>query len=100
MNDMRKTKAQLINELTHLRQRVADLEAADAECKQLHSEMTAINTISVATGQSLELDHIVNTALDKVLELTGAAAGRVQLYSNGNGQSDRKVMKLFCSLSA
>ncbi len=94
MNDAVKTKAQLINELTHLRQRVADLEAADVECKQLHSEMTAINTNTVATGQSLELDHIVNTALDKVLELTGAAAGRVQLYSNGNGQNDR-VTELF-----
>jgi signal transduction histidine kinase len=30
-------------------------------------------------------DHIANAVLDKVLEVTGAVVGRIQLYKNGNG---------------
>ncbi len=89
MKDETKTKAELINELTQLRQRVADLEAVEAERKQLHTELTAVNAIAVTVGQSLELDQIINAPLDKVLELTGAVAGRIELYDNGNAQNDR-----------
>jgi signal transduction histidine kinase len=101
MNDQTKTKAQLINELTHLRQRVADLEAAEAqrqlvertqieeELKQLNTELTVTHASAVTVGHSLEVDQIVNAVLDKVLELTGAVAGRIELYDNGSGQNDR-----------
>ena len=34
MKDEDKTKKQLINELAEMRQRVAQLQAADTECKQ------------------------------------------------------------------
>ena len=61
----------------------------EEELKQLNTELTAIHAVAVTVGQSLELDQIVNTALDKVLELTGAAAGRIELYGNGTGQNNR-----------
>jgi signal transduction histidine kinase len=89
MKDEIKTKAQLINELNQLRQRVVDLEAVEAEFKQLNTKLMAIHAIAVTVGQSLELDHVVNAALDKVLELTGAVAGRIELYDNGRVQNDQ-----------
>jgi signal transduction histidine kinase len=89
MNDESKTKAQLINELVQLRQRVIDLEAEEEERKHFHKELAAINAITVTVSQSLELDQLVDAVLDKVLELTGAAAGRIQLYGTGNGQNDQ-----------
>jgi signal transduction histidine kinase len=101
MNNAIKTQEQVMSELTRLRQRVAELEAAEVEykratqalreseekLKQRNVELTALNTIVVTVGQSLELDCMVKAALDKVLEVTGAVAGRIYLY-NGHGQAD------------
>jgi signal transduction histidine kinase len=68
---------------------VTERKQIEEELKQLNTELTAIHAIAVTVGQSLELDHIVKAALNKVLELTGAAAGHIQLYDNGNGRNNR-----------
>jgi PAS domain S-box-containing protein len=68
---------------------ITEPKKIEEEFKQLNTELTAIHTIAVILGQSLELDQIVKAALDKVLELTGAVGGRVELYDKGNGRNGR-----------
>jgi signal transduction histidine kinase len=106
MNNDVKTEIHLPAELLQLRQHVADLETAEAKYKQAeqalresqeklkqrNAELTALNAIAITVGQSLELGCMVKAALDKVLEVTGAAAGRIQLYPNGNGRDDRALV--------
>jgi len=67
---------------------ISERKEIEDELKQLNTELTAIHAIAVTMGQSLELEQIVTAALDKVLELTGAVAGRIELYDNGNGQNN------------
>jgi len=68
---------------------ITERKKIEEELKQLNTELTAIHAISVILGQSLELDQIVKAALDKVLELTGAVGGCIELYDNGNGRNGR-----------
>jgi signal transduction histidine kinase len=99
------TKVQLIYELAQLRRRVAELEAAEAEnkkaieisglegfleekLKQYNKALTALNAIAITVSQSLELEQLANTALDKILEITEAVAGRIHLYGSENGQGN------------
>jgi PAS domain S-box-containing protein len=67
---------------------ITEPKKIEEEFKQLNTELTAIHAIAVILGQSLELDQIVKAALGKVLELTGAVGGRIELYDNGNGRND------------
>ena len=86
MKDQDKTKEQLVNELVELRQRVTELEAADSEHKRAEEEierrnreLAALNAIATVVSQSLNLDEILNTALDKVLELLHLDVGGIYL---------------------
>ena len=50
-----KTKKQLVEELTDLRQRVAELEAVDAECSQMEKVQTALYQIASAASVTQDL---------------------------------------------
>jgi len=86
MKDGKKTKAQLISELTQLRQRIAELEASEAELKRAEDEakrrnekLTVLNAIAATVSRSLNLQEILDRALDKVLEVTGGESGSISL---------------------
>lgn len=86
MKDGKKTKAQLISELTQLRQRIAELEASEAERKRAEDEakrrnekLTVLNAIAATVSRSLNLQEILDRALDKVLEVTGGESGSISL---------------------
>jgi nitrate/nitrite-specific signal transduction histidine kinase len=61
--------AQLQASYAHLEQRVADRT----------KELAALNAISAVVSQSLDLDEILNDALDKTLEVIGIEAGAIYL---------------------
>jgi PAS domain S-box-containing protein len=54
MKDEHKTKEQLINELAELRQRIAELEAIEAERKRAEEELHRLNEASLAEKGKLE----------------------------------------------
>jgi|GEM_PF-499916 len=86
MKDQDKAKEQLINELAQMRQRVTESEAsetehkrAEEEIRQRNRELAALNAIAAVVSQSLNLDEILNAALDKVLELMRLGVGGIYL---------------------
>jgi PAS domain S-box-containing protein len=87
MKDQDKAKEQVINELVELRQRITELEASEAErrrteeeIRQRNRELAALNAIATVVSQSLNLDEILNAALDKVLELMRLDVGGIYLF--------------------
>lgn len=89
MDDAARTIEQLIEELTRLRRRVTELEAGETErarveqeLKQQNAALAALNAMAMIVGQSLNLDQLVKAALEKIIEITGALAGTVQLDDN------------------
>ncbi|NOZ04807.1 MAG: PAS domain S-box protein [Chloroflexi bacterium] len=52
-----------------------------AEARQRADQMTALNRISAAISTSLDLEGILQTALDTILDLTGLDAGGVGLWN-------------------
>jgi PAS domain S-box-containing protein len=51
----------------------------EEELRHRNVELTALNTIATTVGQSLDLDHILNATLDKVLEVLEMDGGWIQL---------------------
>ncbi len=58
---------------------IAERKRAEEELRRRNEDLTALNAIAATIGQSLDLDHILNATLDKVLEVTEIDAGWVQL---------------------
>jgi nitrate/nitrite-specific signal transduction histidine kinase len=67
--------AQLQASYAHLEQRVADRT----------KELAALNAISAVVSQTLDLDEILNDALDKTLEVMGIEAGGIYLLDADSG---------------
>ncbi|MBL7199478.1 MAG: GAF domain-containing protein [Anaerolineae bacterium] len=67
--------AQLEESYTHLEQRVADRT----------KELATLNAIAATVNRSLELDEILNDALDKTLEAMQIEAGGIYLLDHGTG---------------
>ncbi|MCH8055141.1 MAG: GAF domain-containing protein [Deltaproteobacteria bacterium] len=49
-------------------------------------EQAVLNTIAMATSQSLDLNELLQTALDKVLEVTGRDGGYIRLKDSVTGE--------------
>ncbi len=64
VKDERKTKKQLVDELTELRQRVAMLEAQESELKRTEVRMTAIHALGQELVLSRDVTHIAQLVVD------------------------------------
>jgi PAS domain S-box-containing protein/putative nucleotidyltransferase with HDIG domain len=102
MRDESKTKRQLIGELVKLRQRVAELEAADIERKGVEEalrhqrdELAARSAILSATLRTTDLDKLLHLILDEVLTFLGAEFASIHLV-----QADQVVLRAWRGLSA
>ena len=51
-------------------------------------ELAALNSIAAAVSQSLDLNNVLNSALDKTLEVMGIDAGGIYLLNDGTGVLD------------
>ncbi|MDY6918535.1 MAG: PAS domain-containing protein [Chloroflexota bacterium] len=101
MRDERKTKAQLVEELVQLRQRLAVCEVAERSPLTeagLHDLkwIRALHAISAAVTHSLDLDEVLESALEKAMEVVGTDAGYVHLFDRGTG---RLVLRAYCGIS-
>lgn len=84
MKDEDKTKAQLKDELVQMRQRIAELEKVETERRRVEEEIArhirrveALHVIAQTVSQSLNLDELLDSALEKVLEVMGLELGAV-----------------------
>jgi PAS domain S-box-containing protein len=59
------------------------LEASQAETARRNAELAAQNVIAAAISQSLDLDTLLNAALDEVLKAWGMEAGGILLMDPG-----------------
>jgi|GEM_PF-664953 len=83
------------------RRKVIQILARDiTERKQMERELlrrnrnlSALNTISATVGRSLELDEILDAALDKVLDVVGADMGAIYLFDEQTGNLVLRVYR-------
>ncbi len=57
-----------------------------AELRQRNEELSALNAIATAVNQPLDLNRILNDALDKVLEVLEAEGGQIRLVDERTGE--------------
>jgi len=88
-----KTKDELIDELAAMRQRIAELEKAEAERKQAEEEIArhtkrveALNAVARTVGQTLDLQELMDNALAKVLEVMEVEAGGIYLLDTATSE--------------
>ena len=64
---------------------IAERKRMEEEIRRRNEELMALNAIATTLGQSLDLDHILNATLDKVLEVIEIDAGWIQLLDEDAG---------------
>jgi signal transduction histidine kinase/CheY-like chemotaxis protein len=81
MNDAKKTKTQLINELTVLRQRNAHLEAAEAEHKSLEDQLCQGQKMAAVGTLAGSIAHEFNNMLAAIIGFTEMATYEISQAS-------------------
>ena len=89
MNDEKKTKDQLIDELVKLRQRMTALEALEAahsRAEEALRQKTAfvhlLQMVAVAANEAATMEEVLQYALDQVCAHTGWPVGDVYLLAD------------------
>lgn len=87
MQNEDKAKEQLIEELSEARRRIAELEALELDCrqteeelKQRKGELNSLYVIAATVSRSLNLEEVLDTALDEVLAVLKAQGGIIYLF--------------------
>lgn len=62
---------------------IADAQARLRECERQHSQLMALHAISEALNRSLDLDSLLQVALERILEVLQLDAGDVRLLQDG-----------------
>ncbi len=93
VKDEDKTKEQLVNELVEMRQRIAELEAAETERKWVEDalrrrnrELELLDRASQAFSATLDLDQVLVTVLEEVRHLLGVAGCSIWLSEAETGE--------------
>ena len=103
MKDRDKTKEQLVNELVELRQRVAELEASEAERRQAERLLQALNQAAGAMGKAMRPEEIFAAVAEElkklgffcVVLLTDASQSKLFLkYSSYEARAIKAAEKL------
>jgi len=83
--DYAKRDLALVERLAALYALAIQRKWTEDELRQRNEGLKALNTIATTISQSLDLDHILNATLDKVLEVVGMDAGWIQLLDEDAG---------------
>ena len=91
MENGRKTREQLTNELAEMRQQVAELEAADTERVQAETELLqytqqleTLQVVTAALSTSLSLDEVLQLILEKLAVVLAYDSAAVFLTEGDN----------------
>lgn len=87
-------KAELRKAQKSLDQIVANLPADDGQAR-----LSALYEVSRAIGSTLQIDEVLNHAMDAVIQLTGAERGFLMLVNPVSGDLDLKVARNFEGIS-
>lgn len=68
-------------------------QALAGEVKRQVDYLAAINTIAASVSQSLDVNQTLQTALDTLLDITGAEAGGISLIEEGSGDVILRAQK-------
>ena len=82
MNDTKKTKEQLINELAEARRRIAESEASEA------GRLVVVNRITKAAGATLDLDALMERVYQEIVPAFQADAFFIALYDEEASELD------------
>ncbi len=72
-----------IHEIVEVRRDVTNRHLAQRTLMRRNLELDALHRVSAAIGSSLDLDEILNTSLEVVLEVTGLDAGTIYIQQGG-----------------
>ncbi|MEE9229637.1 MAG: GAF domain-containing sensor histidine kinase [Acidobacteriota bacterium] len=61
------------------------VQQKEQEILRRNQELAALNAVGAVINESLDLDAVLNRALEKVLDVTGADAGEIFLGEEGSG---------------
>jgi diguanylate cyclase (GGDEF)-like protein/putative nucleotidyltransferase with HDIG domain len=85
MNIQDKTKQELINEVESLHRKMADHEILEKE----HRRVKSLYTIAQTVNQTLDLQEMLDRAVKKTVQITGAHIGMVYIFD-----AERKKLQL------
>ena len=90
MSKTRETKEQLVNELAEARRRIAELEASEAERKQVTwaEWLAVVSRIAKVAGATLDLDALMERVYQEVVPAFQADAFFIALYDEEAGELD------------
>jgi PAS domain S-box-containing protein len=71
---------------------ITERKRAEEALRKRNEELGALNTVAAAVSRSLDLQEILNQALDKVLEVTGMETGSIYLL---NQQAEEFVLATY-----
>jgi GAF domain-containing protein/nitrogen-specific signal transduction histidine kinase len=80
MTDDYKTKAQLIDELATLHQRVLELEAVEETLQQRTAQMAATQEVALELVAQLDLGVLLHSIVSRAVELLGGSVSGLALY--------------------
>ncbi len=92
-----------VSAVTELMRDVTEIKELELQTAKAHEDLSALNTITSAVSQSLDLDTVLNSALDKTLEIMTANIGGILLldkerqmlcYRVHRGLSNRYVREM------
>jgi PAS domain S-box-containing protein len=71
---------------------ITERKRAEEEIRQRNEELIALNTVAATVSRSLNLQEVLDQALDKVLEVTGMETGSIYLL---NQQAEELVLATY-----
>ena len=71
--------------------RTSELKQSQDQLVRRNRELSLMNAIAGAMGQSLKLDNILESALDEVINFMRAEAGMLTLFASGENGEERSV---------